>query len=63
MQFNGSWLARSWCPGLPEEVSGTSAEFEFHLKGASAPEGQLDADHLLAIVSSLKEIATKIGRA
>lgn len=40
-----------------------SAEFEFHLKGASAPEGQLDADHLLAIVSSLKEVATKIGRA
>lgn len=40
-----------------------SAEFEFHLKGANAPEGQLDADHLLAIVSSLKEVATKIGRA
>ena len=40
-----------------------SAEFEFHLKGASAPEGQLDADHLLAIVTSLKEVATKIGRA
>lgn len=40
-----------------------SAEFEFHLKGASAPDGQLDADHLLAIVSSLKEVATKIGRA
>jgi hypothetical protein len=40
-----------------------SAEFEFHLKGASAPEGQLDADHLLAIVSSLKEVATKLGRA
>jgi hypothetical protein len=48
---------------LAEEVSGMSAEFEFHLKGANAPEGQLDADHLLAIVSSLKEVATKIGRA
>lgn len=40
-----------------------SAQFEFHLKGASAPEGQLDADHLLAIVTSLKEVATKLGRA
>jgi hypothetical protein len=40
-----------------------SAQFEFHLRGADAPEGQLDADHLLAIVTSLKEVATKIGRA
>ena len=40
-----------------------SAQFEFHLKGAKAPEGELDADHLLAIVTSLKEVATKIGRA
>ncbi|WP_375502147.1 hypothetical protein [uncultured Jatrophihabitans sp.] len=39
-----------------------SAEFEFHLKGTNAPEGQLDADHLLAIVLSLKEVATKISR-
>lgn len=44
-------------------MSGLSAQFEFHLKGASAPEGQLDADHLLAIVTSLKEVATKLGRA
>lgn len=40
-----------------------STQFEFHLKGAKAPEGELDADHLLAIIASLKEIATKIGRA
>src|SRR4051794_29232934 len=40
-----------------------SAQFEFHLRGANAPEGELDADHLLAIVTSLKEVATKIGRA
>lgn len=39
-----------------------STQFELHLKGANAPEGELDADHLLAIVQSLKEIATKIGR-
>lgn len=40
-----------------------STQFEFHLHGASAPEGQLDADNLLAIVTSLREVATKIGRA
>lgn len=39
-----------------------STQFEFHLRGVNAPEGQLDADHLLAIVQSLKEVATKIGR-
>lgn len=50
-------------PGSGREVSDMSAQFEFHLRGASAPEGQLDADHLLAIVTSLKEIAIKIGRA
>jgi hypothetical protein len=44
-------------------MSGMSAQFEFHLRGADAPEGELDAGHLLAIVASLKEIATKIGRA
>lgn len=38
-------------------------QFEFHLMGADAPEGELEADQLLAIVQSLKEIATKIGRA
>jgi len=40
-----------------------SIQFELQLKGVSAPEGEIDADHLLAIVQSLKEIATKIGRA
>jgi hypothetical protein len=45
------------------EVSEISKQFEFHLKGASAPEGELEADHLLAIVTSLKEVATKVGRA
>lgn len=44
------------------EVSEISNQFEFHLKGASTPEGELEADHLLAIVASLKEVATKIGR-
>jgi hypothetical protein len=40
-----------------------SAQFEFHLRGANAPEGELDADHLLAIVTGLRDVATKIGRA
>lgn len=40
-----------------------SRQFEFCLKGANAPDGELDAESLLAIVSSLKEIASKIGRA
>jgi hypothetical protein len=44
-------------------VSGMSTQFEFHLMGANAPDGELEADQLLAIVQSLKEIATKIGRA
>jgi len=39
-----------------------STQFEFRLIGASAPDGELEAEHLLAIVTSLKEIATKIGR-
>lgn len=46
-----------------KEVIAVSTQFEFHLKAANAPDGELDADHLLAIVQSLKEIATKIGRA
>ncbi len=40
-----------------------STQFEFRLKNAGAPDGELDADHLLAIVAGLKEVATKIGRA
>lgn len=39
-----------------------TTQFEFRLIGASAPDGELEADQLLAIVASLKEIATKIGR-
>lgn len=39
-----------------------STQFEFWLKDVDAPEGELDADHLLAIVQGLKQIATKIGR-
>lgn len=45
-----------------EEVSDVSTQFEFHLLGANAPDGELEADQLLSIVASLKEIATKIGR-
>lgn len=39
-----------------------TTQFEFRLIGASAPDGELEADQLLAIVASLKEVATKIGR-
>lgn len=39
-----------------------SAQFELHLTGANSPAGELDADHLLAIVKSLNDIARRIGR-
>lgn len=39
-----------------------STQFEFHLKGVDAPDGELRADHLLALVQSLVEVASKIGR-
>jgi len=39
-----------------------TTQFEFRLMGVSAPDGELEADQLIAIVASLKEIATKIGR-
>lgn len=39
-----------------------TTQFEFRLIGASAPDGELEADQLLSIVASLKEVATKIGR-
>lgn len=39
-----------------------TTQFEFRLIGVDAPEGELDADQLLAIVQSLKDIATKLGR-
>lgn len=37
-------------------------QFEFRLIDASAPSGQLEADDLIALVQSLKEVATKLGR-
>lgn len=40
----------------------TTTQFEFRLIGASSPDGELEAEQLLAIVTSLKEIATRIGR-
>ena len=45
-----------------EEVEIMTTQFEFHLLGTNAPEGQLDAHHLIAIVQSLKSIALHIGR-
>ena len=39
-----------------------SAQFEFRLKGVDAPDGELDAEQLVAIVQSLREVATRIGR-
>lgn len=39
-----------------------STQFEFHLRGAAAPDGELRADHLVALVQSLAEVASKIGR-
>jgi hypothetical protein len=40
-----------------------SKQFEFHLTGTGTLDGELDADDLLAIVRSLKDVATRIGRA
>lgn len=37
-------------------------QFEFRLIDGSAPSGQLEADDLIALVQSLKEVATKLGR-
>lgn len=37
-------------------------QFEFRLIDGSAPSGRLEADDLIALVQSLKEIATKLGR-
>ncbi len=39
-----------------------STQFEFHLRGADVPNGQLRADHLIAIIQSLKDVAMGIGR-
>lgn len=40
-----------------------ATQFELRLIDGDAPEGELEADHLIAIVQSLKELATKLGRA
>lgn len=40
-----------------------ATKFEFRLIGGDAPEGELEADQLIAIVQSLKEVATRLGRA
>ncbi|MFT3876698.1 MAG: hypothetical protein QM708_09795 [Propioniciclava sp.] len=40
-----------------------ATQFEFRLIDGDAPEGELEADQLIAIVQSLKEVATKISRA
>lgn len=45
------------------EVITITTEFEFRLIDGRAPDGQLEADDLIAIVQSLKEVATKLGRA
>lgn len=39
-----------------------TTQFEFRLIEADAPQGELEADHLIAIVQSLKDIATRLGR-
>lgn len=40
-----------------------ATQFEFRLVGADSPSGELEADQLIAIVRSLKEVATRLGRA
>lgn len=40
-----------------------ATQFEFRLIDGNAPEGELEADQLIAIVQGLKEVATKLGRA
>ncbi|AMY53631.1 hypothetical protein [Rhodococcoides fascians] len=40
----------------------TTTQFEFRLKNIDAPEGELDADQLIALVQSLKAVAMNIGR-
>ena len=45
-----------------EGVIAITTPFELRLIGADAPDGQLDAEDLLAIVSSLKDLSTRLGR-
>lgn len=44
------------------EVIRLTARFELRLIGTDTPDGTLDADHLLAIVQSLKAAATRLAR-
>lgn len=75
--FSCPWCVRSSKPtntaeaqwrfliGIVRDVIGAitmTTQFDFHLLGAEAPAGELDADALLALVGSLKEVATKIAR-
>lgn len=39
-----------------------TTQFEFRLIDGSAPEGELEADQLIAIVQGLREVAMKLGR-
>jgi len=39
-----------------------ATQFEFRLLGGAAPEGELDADQLLALVQGLKDVALSVGR-
>ncbi|HNV11452.1 MAG TPA: hypothetical protein PKN27_08980 [Propionibacteriaceae bacterium] len=39
-----------------------ATQFEFRLIDGNAADGELEADQLIAIVQSLKEVATKLGR-
>lgn len=45
-----------------DEVVAMTKKFELRLIGADAPDGQLDATDLIAIISSLQEIALRLGR-
>lgn len=50
------------CQVVRVEVIPMVKRFEFRLIDGSAPSGQLEADDLIALVQSLKEVATKLGR-
>ncbi len=45
-----------------EKVIAVTTQFEFRLKGVTAPEGELDANDLIALVMGLKAVAMSIGR-
>lgn len=39
-----------------------SERFEFQLIGANAPKGELDADHLIALVRGIRDVTLALGR-